>query len=85
MLKWDYWSVYWIVVWFGLGFGVPEGIALATGHSEHTLSYQVWHLEGLNSVNSATFWNPLTWSIPHYLVAALTIWLAGHFIYHIWH
>jgi hypothetical protein len=83
-MKWNAWTVYWLVIWFGLGFGIPETIALVTGHPENTLSDQVWRLEGLTASNSGTFWNPLTWSIPHFLIACGVIWLSFHFIDHIW-
>lgn len=82
---WNLMSLYWIVIWFLIGFGIPEGIALATGHPENTLSEQVWHLEGLTSRNDAVFANPFSWSIPHFLVTSLVIWLAAHFIFHVWH
>lgn len=85
-LKWDWWSVYWIGIWFGCLFLGPELWALLVQHrSDHTLSYQVWHLEGLTRANEATFWNPITWSIPHYLVACGCLWLCLHFMWHVWH
>lgn len=84
-MHWNWMTFYWLVVWFALGFGIPEGIALATGHPENTLSEQVWHLEGLTSANDARFWNPLTWTIPHFLVTCGMIWLSVHFIDHAWH
>jgi hypothetical protein len=84
-MRWNWVSFYWVFVWFGAGFGIPEAWALITGHPENTLSAQVWHLEGLSASNSSTFYNPLTWSIPHFLVACGVVWLAFHFIDHIWH
>jgi hypothetical protein len=74
---WNWWSFYWLLIWFFLGFGVPETISLIK-NSNNTLSAQVWHLEG-------NFGPPWTWNAVHFLLAAGFIWLAGHFIYHIWH
>lgn len=85
MQHWNWMTLYWFGVWFALGFGVPEGIALATGHAENTLSDQIWHLEGLNTAADATFWNPLTWTIPHFVITCLVLWCALHFVLHIWH
>ena len=82
-MKWNWMTAYWLVAWFGFGFGIPETIALVTGHAENTLSDQVWHIEGLGP--GRNFANPLDWSPGHYVLAMLTIWLAGHFIWHIWH
>jgi hypothetical protein len=67
-MKWNLWSLYWSV-WLFLLFGVPEGIALATGHPENTLSDQVWHLEG----TGATFWR--------YVVFAVLFWLLIHMVW----
>lgn len=74
MDKWNGWSFYWVVIWFVLGFGVPEGIALATGNAQDTLSAQVWHLDG-------SFGPPWTWTAAHYFVAAGCVWLAIHFTF----
>ncbi len=82
-MKWNLMTMYWLVVWFGLGFGIPEGIALATGHPENTLSDQVWHIEGLGSA-SGNFANPVTWTFGHWLVFCGMVWLLGHFVDHIW-
>lgn len=84
-MHWNWMTFYWFAVWLAIGFGVPEGIALFTGHPENTLSEQVWHLEGLTARNGETFWNPLTWTIPHFLVACFMVWLTIHFLDHSWH
>lgn len=75
MLKWNLWSVYWLAVWFGLGFLGPELYAFFT-NPKNTLSYQVWHLEGLDF---AHLFSIDTWSFGHYVVFALMIWLTLHF------
>jgi hypothetical protein len=62
---------YWIF-WFTIGFGVPEGIALATRHTEWTLSYQVWTLEGASG------------SIMQFIVAAFLVWLFRHLVFRDW-
>lgn len=64
-MNWNWWSLYWLF-WIVIGFGVPEGIALASGHPENTLSYQVWHLEG----TGATFWR--------WVICSMLIWLVLH-------
>jgi len=65
---WNLWSAYWGLWLFG-GFGIPEAIALASGHPENTLSYQVWHLEG----TGATFYR--------YVVFSLLTWLLIHMVW----
>jgi hypothetical protein len=76
-LKWNAWSIYWIIVWFGLGFLVPEMYALFTD-PKNTLSYQVWHLEGLDFEN---LFSIHTWTFGHFVVFALMIWLLMHFAF----
>lgn len=83
-MKWNLMSVYWVLVWFALGFGIPEGIALATGHPENTLSDQVWHIEGLGQNGQSQFMNPAHWTFGHWFVFCGMIWLLGHFVDHIW-
>jgi hypothetical protein len=82
-MRWNWMSFYWLVAWFGLGFGIPEGIALATGHPENTLSDQVWHIEGLQT--QPAFINPVHWTLGHWVIFCGMVWLFGHFIDHIWH
>jgi len=85
-MKFNLMTVYWLIIWFGLGFGIPEGIALATGHPENTLSDQVWHIEGLgNGESSSLFANPISWNLGHWVIFCGMVWLFGHFIDHIWH
>lgn len=67
-MKWNGFSVYWLF-WIVGGFCVPEFWALATGHPENTLSYQVWHLEG----TGMTF--------ARYFVAAFLLWLLIHMVF----
>lgn len=62
------WSIYWLIWLVGM-FGGPELYAIATGHDENTLSYQVWHLEG----TGATFCR--------YFVAAFLLWLFIHMVF----
>lgn len=76
-------SLYWLL-WLVVGFCVPEFYALLSGHAQWTLSEQVWKLEGLNDTDRTTFWNPMTWSIPHFLVVCFMIWLLVHFAEHAW-
>lgn len=82
MLKWNAWSFYWIIIWFGCLFLGPELYALWK-NPQNTLSYQIWHLEGMGLKGLAQ--NPLNWSFGHYAMAAMMIWLAGHFIFRLWH
>lgn len=65
---WNAWSLYWIL-WLVIGFGVPEAIALITGHSENTLSDQVWRLEGYG----ATFFR--------FFAASFFLWLLLHMVF----
>jgi hypothetical protein len=81
MLKWNGWSFYWIVVWFGVLFLGPELYAIFT-NPKNTLSYQVWHLEGMGLKGLAQ--NPLNWSFGHYVVFAGMVWLIGHFVFDLW-
>lgn len=67
-MTWNGWSIYW-ACWIAFGFGIPEGVALATGHPENTLSYQVWHLEG----NGATAYR--------YFVFSFCLWLLVHMVW----
>ena len=80
MLKWNWYSAYW-AAWFVLGFGVMEGWTLAT-NPVNTLSYQVWHLEGIGLRGLAQ--NPLNWSFGHYAIAVGMLWLVGHFVGGLW-
>lgn len=67
-MKWDNWSLYWLI-WILAGFLMPELFALISGHPEHTLSYQVWHLEG----RGATF--------ARYFVGVFLLWLLIHMVF----
>lgn len=69
-MHWNGWSIYWSI-WLFLLFGVPEIYALATGHPENTLSFQVWHLEG----TGATFWR--------FFICAFLVWLLLHMVFRI--
>lgn len=84
---WNGWSWYWLAwftVMFPVTFFVPEMYALLTGHSENTLSAQIWRLEGF--VPGQSVW---AWSAVHFLLAGiiglLLVWLLGHFVLGIWH
>lgn len=72
---WNLWSVYWLA-WFGVGFLGPEIWALVTNPA-NTLSYQVWHVEGINLAHP---YDLSQWTFAHYLVFALMIWLCFHFV-----
>lgn len=61
-------SLYW-ALWLVVGFGVPEGIALATGHPEWTLSDQVWRAEGTGQ------------TFVRYFVGAFLVWLLLHMVW----
>jgi hypothetical protein len=71
---------YWVFVWGLLGFGVPEGIALATGHGEWTLSETIWRL--FDVIPGQTL---RQWSLLHIIAACVMTWLYGHFIFGAWH
>jgi hypothetical protein len=81
MLKWNWWSFYWIVLWFGLGFLGPELWALWR-YPQNTLSYQVWHLEGMGLKGLAQ--NPLHWTFAQYAMFCGVVWLVGHFTDGLW-
>ena len=66
-------TIYWLVLWLTIGFGVPEGIALATGHPEFTLSDTAWRI--LDVLPGQT---PLQYSFLHLLVSFLLLWLWAH-------
>jgi hypothetical protein len=68
MGQWNWWSVYWLI-WLVCGFGIPEGTALGTGHSENTLSAQVWRMEGTGT------------TFARYWVATFLIWLSIHMVF----
>jgi len=68
---WNLMSLYW-ALWLVAGFGVPEAIALLSGHSENTLSDNVWHVVGLEPGHP--------WTFLHFLIAALMVWLTFHFV-----
>jgi hypothetical protein len=84
---WNAWSWYWLA-WFVLTFPVtflgPELYALWSGHSENTLSAQIWRLEGF--IPGQSIW---AWSFAHVLIGGiigtLLVWLLGHFVLGIWH
>jgi hypothetical protein len=75
MMKWNYMSVYWIAIWFGALFLGPELFWLWKD-PKNTLSYQVWHLEGLDF---AHLFSLGTWTFGHYVVFVMMIWLTLHF------
>lgn len=76
-----YWAL-WLAATFAT-FGVPEAIALATRHSENTLSWWIWtHAQVIRN-------QPIRdWSASHILFAGvfatLAVWLLGHLIFGIW-
>jgi hypothetical protein len=79
------WSIYW-VVWAGavfVSFAAPEFWALATGHSENTLSQNLWRLEQF--LPGQHVWQ---WSALHFLIGGallvLLVWLIGHLVFGIW-
>jgi hypothetical protein len=79
------WSWYWLA-WFSVlvtAFLGPELYALATGHSENTLSANVWRLE--QSLPGENLWQ---WTALHVLIggclAVLLIWLLGHLVFGLW-
>ncbi len=64
-MSWNWASYYWLS-WVLVGFLPLEMYALFTGHSEWTLSWQFWNLEG----SGASFFR--------YIVGALFCWLFFH-------
>jgi hypothetical protein len=79
------WSAYW-GIWFGLfmlAFLVPEIYALTTGHSENTLSANVWRLEQFLPGQ-----HPAAWTASHVLIGGcLTVllgWLIVHLVWGLW-
>jgi hypothetical protein len=67
-MTWNWASLYWLL-WILIGFLPMELYALASGHSEWTLSWQFWNLEG----SGATFWR--------WVVASLFLWLFVHMVW----
>jgi hypothetical protein len=67
-MRWNWASIYWLC-WILIGFCPMEFGALATGHPENTLSYQIWHLEG----HGATF--------ARWFVASFLLWLLIHMVF----
>lgn len=81
MTGWNGWTWYWLVwaVTTFVAFGVPEGIALATGHSENTLSAQVWRIEGFLPGQGAIHWTAVHYLFGGMILVVLT-WLCFHFV-----
>ena len=84
--SWNAWSWYWLcwlIVTVPVGFLIPEVYALASGHSENTLSAQVWRLEQF--VPDQHIWQ---WSAAHILIggclAVILLWMMIHFVFGIW-
>lgn len=75
-MTWARW--YWLA-WGVLGFGVVEGVALATGHSENTLSAAIWHWCRVTPGDS---WR--TWTALHALMALFMVWLFVHLVLGYW-
>lgn len=79
------WSTYWLL-WFVLAFAsfiVPELWAILTGHTENTLSAQVWNLESATTGSSIVSWTAIHWLLGGIFVV-LFVWLIGHFVFRIW-
>ena len=74
-MKWNWVSVYWVGVWFGLGF-LPMEMFWLFRDPKNTLSYQVWHLEGLDFSH---LFSVDTWTFGHFFVLAFMVWLTLHF------
>jgi hypothetical protein len=79
------WSPYWLA-WFLTSitaFLIPELWALMSGHTERTLSANVWALEHL--MPGESLWR---WTAIHVLVGGSLIlvlgWLIGHLVFGIW-
>ncbi len=76
-----YWSYYLPVVF--LLFAVPEGVAIARGRTDDTLSGYIWRM--FDVIRS----QPISqWSFQHFAFAcmftSLVVWLLGHFLFHVW-
>lgn len=71
------WQWYWLL-WLVVGFAVPETIALIQ-KPENTLSYTVWDWFGVKAGVPISHWTLL-----HFLLLLLLIWLIGHFAFGIW-
>ena len=69
---------YW-AAWLVVAFGVPEGVAVFTGHPENTLSETVWRWFDVVPGKTLT-----QWSIAHFILLVLMLWLFGHFVLGIW-
>lgn len=76
-----YWSCYLLAAF--LLFAVPEGIMLAAGRTENTLSGYVWRTFGVIRHQPIS-----DWSFQHFALVggfSLTaVWLIGHFGFRIW-
>ena len=81
MNAWSWYWLFWFCGWF-TAFIVPEVWALCADW-HNTLSANVWKLEQYRSGQDV-----MHWSAGHTLFAGvwilMTVWLTGHFLFHIW-
>jgi hypothetical protein len=74
------WLIFW-VAWAAV-FIVGEGIALARTAKGDTASEQIW--AWLKVTPGKTPASAALYRWPSYLVGALLVWLAGHFLFGWW-
>lgn len=77
MSWWDGYWLAWLAAVFA-GFLPVEVYALATRHTEHTLSGTVWTWTSNDLTHP---WNIGSWTWPHWLLAAFMIWLTLHLVW----
>lgn len=68
-------DVYW-ATWLIVLFGAPEAYAVATGHTDWTLSGTTWRW--FDVIPGQTIWQ---WSIVHLLLAMFMTWLWLHMVF----
>ena len=73
------WADYYWPIWLVVLFGIPEGVALATGHPEWTLSDWVWRV--FDVLPGSTLWE---WRAVHFFLLAFMVWLTLHLAFRIW-
>ena len=76
-----YW--FWLLTAGFMLFAVPEGVMLATGRSEDTLSGYIWRTFGVIRHQPIS-----DWSFQHFAFVGMfsltAVWLIGHFGFRMW-
>ncbi len=73
------WADWYWPIWLVGAFGIPEGIGLATGHPEWTLSDWVWKV--FDVLPGDTLWQ---WTAVHFFLLCFMAWLTMHLVFRLW-